>query len=209
MPTSRRPPARRTGGCPPRSSPDHGHSLGSAPGDRISASDCRHSVSRPIAAARLKAQQGSPDDQGWNMGGSDSVLADPADPTPNRRRIGRSLGMLFLIEGTLGEAWLLLPHDGGQPLPLVLICVLAQLVGVWLRRGAVDEAPLWVLKAIVAFATLMAVAACVLSGSDRTGFAFLFLWVTPYAVYFGLRHAILQTGLAVIGLVGSRIAIAD
>jgi hypothetical protein len=35
------------------------------------------------------------------MGGPDSVLADPADPTPNRRRIGRSLGMLFLAEGTL------------------------------------------------------------------------------------------------------------
>jgi diguanylate cyclase (GGDEF)-like protein len=143
------------------------------------------------------------------MGGPDSVLADPADPTPNRRRIGRSLGMLFLIEGTLGEAWLLLPHDGAQPMPLLLICVLAQVVGLWLRHGAVDEAPLWVLKAIVAVATLIAVAACVLSGSARTGFAFLFLWVTPYAVYFGLRHAILQTGLAVIGLVGSRIAIAD
>ena len=39
-----------------------------------------------------------------------------------------------------------------------------------------------------------AVAACVLSDSPRTGFAFLFLWVTPYAVYFGLRHAVLQTG---------------
>jgi diguanylate cyclase (GGDEF)-like protein len=142
------------------------------------------------------------------MGGSDSVLADPADPTPNRRRIGRSLGMLFFLEGTLGEAWLLLPHEGAQPLSLVFICVLAQAVGLWLRQGAVDEAPLWVLKAIVAMATLMAVAACVLSGSSRTGFAFLFLWVTPYAVYFGLRHAVLQTGLAVIGLVGSRIAIA-
>src|SRR5919109_162505 len=143
------------------------------------------------------------------MGGPDRVLVDPADPTPNRRRIARSLGMLFLIEGTLGEAWLLLPHEGGQPMALILICVLAQLVGVWLRRGAVDEASLWVLKAIVAMATLMAVAACVLSDSTQAGFTFLFLWVTPYAVYFGLRHAALQTGLAVIGLVASRIVIAD
>jgi diguanylate cyclase (GGDEF)-like protein len=117
--------------------------------------------------------------------------------------------MLFLAEGTLGEAWLLLPHDGGQPMPLLLVCVLAQLVGLWLRQGAVDESPLWVLKAIVAMATLMAVAACVLSDSTQTGFAFLFLWVTPYAVYFGLRHAVLQTGLAVVGLVASRIVIAD
>jgi diguanylate cyclase (GGDEF)-like protein len=143
------------------------------------------------------------------MGGSDRVLVDPADPTPNRRRIARSLGMLFLIEGTLGEAWLLLPHDDAQQVPLILICVLAQLVGLWLRQGALDEARLWVFKAIVALATLMAVAACVLSGSSRTGFAFLFLWVTPYAVYFGLRHAVLQTALAVLGLVASRVIIAD
>ena len=143
------------------------------------------------------------------MGGSDRVLADPADPTPNRRRIARSLGMLFLIEGSLGEVWLLLPHEGDQPLSLILICVLAQAVGLWLRRGALDDAPLWALKAIVAMATLMAVAACVLSGSTRTGFAFLFLWVTPYAVYFGLRHAVLQTGLAVAGLVASRLVIAE
>jgi diguanylate cyclase (GGDEF)-like protein len=139
------------------------------------------------------------------MRGPSSVLVDPADPTPNRRRIGRSLGMLFLIEGTLGEGWLLLPHDGGRPLPLLLVCVLAQVVGLWLRRGAVDEASLWVLKAIVALATLVAVAACVFSGSTRTGFAFFFVWVTPYAVYFGLRQAAVQTGLAVLGLVGSRL----
>jgi hypothetical protein len=80
---------------------------------------------------------------------SRAAWRDPADPTPNRRRIGRSLGRLFLAEGTLGEAWLLLPHDGTQPLPLLFICVFAQLLGIWLRRGGVDEAPLWVLKAIV------------------------------------------------------------
>jgi diguanylate cyclase (GGDEF)-like protein len=143
------------------------------------------------------------------MGGPTNVLVDPADPTPNRRRIARSLGMLFLLEGTLGETWLLLPHDAGQTLPLLLVCVLAQVVGLWLRQGAVDEAPVWVLKAIVALATLTAVAGCVFSGSSRTGFTFLFLWVTPYAVYFGLRQAAIQTGLAVAGLVGSRLVIAD
>jgi diguanylate cyclase (GGDEF)-like protein len=138
-----------------------------------------------------------------------SVLVDPADATPNRRRIARSLGMLFLLEGTLNEAWLLLPHHDGQALPLLLVGVLAQAVGLWLRQGAVDEAPLWALKAIVALATLMALASCVFSGSSRTGFAFFFLWVTPYAVYFGLRQAAMQTALAVLALVGSRVVIAD
>ena len=37
------------------------------------------------------------------MGGSSRVLVDPLDPTPNRRHIARSLGMLFLTEGTLGQ----------------------------------------------------------------------------------------------------------
>jgi diguanylate cyclase (GGDEF)-like protein len=143
------------------------------------------------------------------MGGHSSVLVDPADPTPNRRRIARSLGMLFLIEGTLGEAWLLLPHDAGQPLPLLLVCVLAQAIGLWLRQGALDEARVWVLKAVITLATLLAVAGCVFSGSASTGFAFFFLWVTPYAVYFGMRQAVVQTVLAVVGLIGSRIFIAD
>ena len=143
------------------------------------------------------------------MGGPSRVLVDPVDPTHNRRHIARSLGMLFLIEGTLGQVWLLLPHDTGQPLPLVAICVLAQVLGIWMRRGGMDFAPLWVLKAMIALGTLLAVAGSVFSGSTTTGFAFLFLWVTPYAVYFGLRQAALQTVLAVLGLIGSRVALAQ
>src|ERR671937_2749821 len=143
------------------------------------------------------------------MGGPSRVLVDPTDPTPNRRHIARSLGLLFLIEGTLGEAWLLLPHHAGQTVGVVAICLLAQALGIWMRRGALDTAPVWVLKAIVALGTLLAAAACVFSGSSGTGFAFFFLWVTPYAVYFGLRQAAFQTVLAVLGLVGSRVAVAD
>src|SRR6266498_2472174 len=55
------------------------------------------------------------------MGGHSRVLVDPADPTPNRRHIARSLGLLFLIEGTLGEAWLLLPHEAGETPALLLV----------------------------------------------------------------------------------------
>ena len=93
------------------------------------------------------------------MGGASRVLVDPVDPTHNRRHIARSLGMLFLIEGTLGQVWLLLPHEAGQPLPLVAICVLAQVLGVWMRRGGLDFAPLWVLKAMIALGTMLAAAA--------------------------------------------------
>jgi diguanylate cyclase (GGDEF)-like protein len=145
------------------------------------------------------------------MGGRSRVLVDPLDPTPNRRHIARSLGMLFLTEGTLGELWLLLPHDASlaRAVPLVGICALAQLLGIWMRQGGLDYAPLWVLKAIVTLGTLLAAAGCVFSGSTTTGFTFFFLWVTPYAVYFGLRQAAFQTVLAVLCLVGSRVAIAD
>src|SRR6266496_514991 len=143
------------------------------------------------------------------MGGHSRVLVDPSDPTVNRRHIARSLGLLFFIEGTLGEAWLLLPHHAGEALALLLICALSQVVGIWMRQGALDEAPVWVLKAIVTLGTLLAAAGCVFSGSTNTGFAFFFLWVTPYAVYFGLRQAAAQTALAVLGLVGSRMAIAN
>jgi diguanylate cyclase (GGDEF)-like protein len=141
------------------------------------------------------------------MGGPSRVLVDPADPTPNRRHIARSLGLLFLLEGTLGEGWLLLPHKAENPGAVVVVCVVAQLLGFWMRRGGFDEAPLWVLKATITIGTLLAAAACVLTGAG-TGFAFFFLWVTPYAVYFGLRQAAFQTVLAVVGLVGSRVAIA-
>jgi diguanylate cyclase (GGDEF)-like protein len=143
------------------------------------------------------------------MGGPSRVLMDPADPTPNRRHVARSLGLLFLIEGALGEAWLLLPHHAGETLAVLLVCVLAQVLGIWMRRGGLDAAPVWVLKAIVTLGTLLAAAGCVFSGSTETGFAFFFLWVTPYAVYFGLRQAAFQTVLAVLGLVGSRMAIAN
>jgi hypothetical protein len=116
--------------------------------------------------------------------------------------------MLFLIEGTLGELWRCCP-TGGLAVPLVAICALAQLLGIWMRRGGMDFAPLWVLKAIVTLGTLLAAAGCVFSGSTTTGFTFFFLWVTPYAVYFGLRQAAVQTALAVLCVVGPRLAIAD
>src|SRR3954449_6900996 len=93
------------------------------------------------------------------MGGPSRVLVDPVDPMHNRRHIARSLGMLFLIEGTLGQVWLLLPHEAGRPLPLVGICILAQVLGVWMRRGGLDLAPLWVLKAMTALGTLLGVVA--------------------------------------------------
>ena len=78
-----------------------------------------------------------------------------------------------------------------------------------MRRGGLDLAPIWVLKAIVTLGTLLAAAGCVFSGAPTTGFTFLFLWVTPYAVYFGLRQAAFQTALAVLALVASRVALAD
>src|SRR4029450_5553537 len=105
------------------------------------------------------------------MGGPSRVLVDPLDPTHNRRHIARSLGLLFLLEGTLGEAWLLLPHVAGQAVPLVAICVVAQVLGIWMRRGGLDFAPLWVLKAIITLGTLLAAAGWLLSRATRRGVA--------------------------------------
>jgi diguanylate cyclase (GGDEF)-like protein len=129
------------------------------------------------------------------------VLVDPTDPTPDRRHIARSLGVLFLLEGTLGVTWVLLPHHGaGHLAPVAAICVLAQLVGLWLGRGGADEAPIWAVKALVTAGILLAAVAYAFSGSTGSGFGYFFLWVTPYAVYFGLRQAALQTALAMLSV---------
>ena len=143
------------------------------------------------------------------MGGPSRVLVDPVDPTHNRRHIARSLGLLFLLEGRSARHGCCSPTRPAGRCRSLGICVLAQVLGIWMRRGGLDHAPLWVIKAIITLGTLLAAAGCVFSGSTRTGFAFFFLWVTPYAVYFGLRQAAFQTVLAVLGLIGSRVAIAD
>src|SRR5919107_681272 len=99
-----------------------------------------------------------------------------SSPAPDRRRVARSLGLFF---------------------------VCAPALGVLLIRGAGDRAPVRVLKGLLTLATVFIAGMCVISGSTQTGFAYLFLWATPYAFFFGRRHAIAQGVIAAVGLVGA------
>src|SRR4051794_8409545 len=92
------------------------------------------------------------------------------------------------------------PHD---VVPLLAICVLAQLLGAALARGLGDDAPAAFLKGLLTLATAFVAGLCFASGSAGSGFAYLFLWATPYAFVFGLRHAIAQGAFAAVLLIGA------
>jgi diguanylate cyclase (GGDEF)-like protein len=126
-------------------------------------------------------------------------------PAPDRRRVARSLGAFYVAAPAVAELWLALqaaPAAGARP--LVVICALAQLLGLLLLRGALDGASQWVLQGLLTLATVLVSALCILSGATDNGFAYLFLWATPYAFFFGLRHAVVQGTLAALALIGVR-----
>jgi diguanylate cyclase (GGDEF)-like protein len=123
-------------------------------------------------------------------------------PAPDRRRVSRSLGWFYLGAPVLGEARLVLSAHPGHVAAMIAICLAAQLVGALLARGSADDAPAAVLKALLALASLFVAGLCLVSGSTN-GFAYLFLWATPYAFVFGLRHAILQGTFAALLLIGA------
>src|SRR4051794_2633440 len=123
-------------------------------------------------------------------------------PAPDRRRVSRSLGWFYLGAPLLAEAWLALSaHRPAHTAAMVAICLLAQAAGALLARGLADDAPAAVLKALLTVASLFVAGLCLVSGSTD-GFAYLFLWATPYAFVFGLRHAIVQGAFAALLLVG-------
>jgi len=103
----------------------------------------------------------------------------------------------------MAELWLATDGWIASGLHLVVTCVMAQALGVLLMRGGGDRAPVPVLKGLLTLATVFIAGMCVISGSTQTGFAYLFLWATPYAFFFGRRHAIAQAAIAAVGLVGA------
>jgi diguanylate cyclase (GGDEF)-like protein len=124
-------------------------------------------------------------------------------PAPDRRRVARSLGWFYLCAPITAEAWLAAQH--GQPafVRILATCVAAQVLGALLLRGGADRAPTAVVKGLLTLASIFAAGLCVASGDPESGFAYLFLWVTPYAFLFGLRHAIVQGALAAVLLIGA------
>ena len=68
--------------------------------------------------------------------------------------------------------------------------MLAQALGAALLRGALDGAPAWALKGLLTLATCSSPACACSAARATAGFAYLFLWATPYAFFFGLRHAV-------------------
>ncbi len=102
------------------------------------------------------------------------------------------------------EGWLLLCRpDGARMGSLVGVALLAQAIGLWLRGGGLDQGSSWSIRAVVSLGTLIVAAGSVLAGTHSGEFGVFFVWIAPYAVYLGLRHAALQTALAVVALVVS------
>jgi diguanylate cyclase (GGDEF)-like protein len=125
-------------------------------------------------------------------------------PTLDRRRVARSLGLVYVAAPVPAELWLVFPHPPAQVLALLTMCVVAQAVGAMLLAGGADSAPGWALEGLMTAATLLVASLCLFSGTTDNDFAYLFLWTTPCAFLFGLRHAIAQAALAAVLLVGAR-----
>ncbi|MEA2286019.1 MAG: hypothetical protein QOJ21_2062 [Solirubrobacteraceae bacterium] len=127
---------------------------------------------------------------------------------PDRRRVARSLGWFYLAAPVTAELWLLFERPApSQWSSLVMTCVMAHLLGLLLLRGFADEAPRWALKLLLTLATLFVAGLCIFSGSTDNGFAYLYLWATPYAFFFGLRHAVAQGTIAGITLIATHLAL--
>ena len=130
-----------------------------------------------------------------------SAPVEASESTPDRRNVARSLGLLFFLQGSVVELWLYLTDPAGVRLgPLVGVALLAQLIGVWLRGGGLDEGSAWAVRAVIALGTLLVAFGSILTDSPASGFSVFFVWVAPYAVYFGLRHAALQGAFALAAL---------
>jgi len=118
--------------------------------------------------------------------------------------VARSLGWFYLCAPLLAEIWIAARASRpGDLAPMIAICVLAQALGALLVRGAADDAPAPALKGLLTFGSVFAAGLCVASAEPASGFAYLFLWVTPTAFYFGLRHAIAQGAFAAALLIGA------
>src|SRR3954453_20429886 len=101
-------------------------------------------------------------------------------PAPDRRRVSRSLGWFYLGAPLLAEAWLALSaRQPAHTAAMVSICLVAQAAGALLARGFAHDPAAAVLKALLALASLFVAVLCLVSGSTD-GFAYLFLWATPY-----------------------------
>jgi len=111
--------------------------------------------------------------------------------------MARSLGVLFVLAGTVAVAALAFPNAryAMPDLALTVACV-AFVVGGLLLSGVLDEAPPRAFKLIVALGTLLAAAGVYESGGPSSGAQFFFLWSIPYGyAFFSTRQAALQTGL--------------
>src|SRR6476661_9871334 len=130
-----------------------------------------------------------------------SAPVDTSESPPARRNVARSLGLLFFLQGSVVELWLYLTDPAGaRVVPLVGVALLAQAIGVWLRGGGLDSGSAWAVRAVVALGTLLVAFGSILTDSPTSGFSLFFVWVAPYAVYFGLRHAALQGAFALAAL---------
>src|SRR4051812_40382729 len=91
-----------------------------------------------------------------------SIPRPASSPAPDRRRVARSLGWFYLGAPLLAEVWAAVRSPRpADLLPMLAICVIAQVLGVTLVRGHADDAPAPMLKGLLTLASVFAAGLCV------------------------------------------------
>ena len=117
------------------------------------------------------------------------------------RAMARPLGMLFVGAGLLALVWTLLPQPPeALPWAVAIVGAIAVMAGALLLSGRLDREGPRTFDIALALSTLLISTAVFFSGRAGSGFAFFYLWATPYAYwFFSHRRALSHTAFAVVG----------
>lgn len=117
------------------------------------------------------------------------------------RAMARPLGMLFAGAGLLALIWTLLPQPPeASPWAVAIVGTVAVAAGALLLSGRLDREPPRTFDLALGLSTLLISASVYFSGRAGSGFAFFYLWATPYAYwFFSHKRALTHTAFAVVG----------
>jgi diguanylate cyclase (GGDEF)-like protein len=100
--------------------------------------------------------------------------------------------VLYIVGGTLGLVWLMLPRaaGGGSDGFLAAMCAVALLFGGLLFGGAADRLPSGWLHAVLGAIQIVIMVAYAVDGVPESDVRMFFIWATPFAAfYYGPRVA--------------------
>src|SRR5215207_1869195 len=128
----------------------------------------------------------------------------PTALEPDRRMTARAMGALLALGGISVLLWLALPHpEAAREWPILGITLAAFVAAGALMAGAGDRLTSRGFVAIAAITTV-AVSFGVYYSAPAGGFAFLYLWIAPFAfAVFTLRQAAAVALLVAVGYAGA------